>query len=72
MPFSLLKTPKIQRSTVDLLFAHWSGDPQVEEKIKEDLGVTVRCIPFDAPPEEGVCPFTGKKSERRVIYAKAY
>ncbi len=51
---------------------HWCGDPQVEEKIKEDLGVTVRCIPLDAPQEEGKCPFSGKKSHQRVIYAKAY
>lgn len=52
--------------------AHWCGDPEVEEMIKEDLGVTVRCIPLDASPEEGKCPFSGKRSERRVIYAKAY
>jgi len=51
---------------------HWSGDPQIEEKVKEDLGVTIRCIPLNTPQEEGVCPFTGKKSKHRVIYAKAY
>lgn len=51
---------------------HWCDDPKLEEKIKEDLGVTIRCIPLDAPDEEGRCPFTGKNSRRRVIYAKAY
>ena len=51
---------------------HWAEDPETEERIKKDLGVTIRCIPLDAPKEEGHCPFTGKKSTRRVIYAKAY
>ena len=48
------------------------GGPDVEERIKRDLGVTIRCIPLDAPHEEGHCPFSGKKSLRRVIYAKSY
>ncbi|MBS0615725.1 MAG: proline--tRNA ligase [Verrucomicrobia bacterium] len=52
--------------------AHWSGDPEIEKKTKEDLGVTIRCIPLDAENEEGKCPFTGKKSHERVIFAKAY
>ncbi len=52
--------------------AHWCGDLGIEEQIKKDLGVTVRCIPNDSPLEEGKCPFSGKMSQRRVIYAKAY
>ncbi len=52
--------------------AHWCGDTDVEEQIKKDLSVTVRCIPTDAPLEEGKCPFSGKPSQRRVIYAKSY
>jgi prolyl-tRNA synthetase len=51
---------------------HWAEDPAIEEQLKRDLSVTIRCIPLDAPLEEGHCPFSGKKSSRRVIYAKAY
>jgi prolyl-tRNA synthetase len=51
---------------------HWCDDPQVEEKIKQDLGVTVRCIPLDFPKEEGRCPFSGKKSACRVVWGKSY
>ena len=25
---------------------HWNEDPAVEQKIKEDLNVTIRCIPL--------------------------
>jgi prolyl-tRNA synthetase len=50
---------------------HFSGDAAVEARIKDDLGVTVRCIPF-APGEPGTCPFTGKPSAKRVVWAKSY
>jgi prolyl-tRNA synthetase len=50
---------------------HWNGDPAVEEQIKRDLGVTIRCLPF-GEREEGCCPFTGQKSRQRVLFAKAY
>jgi prolyl-tRNA synthetase len=52
-------------------FTHYCGDPAVEAKIKDDLKVTVRCIPLDAG-EPGTCPFTGKPSKQRVLWAKAY
>ena len=52
--------------------SHWAEDPAAEEKIKQDLSVTIRCIPLEGSKEEGKCPFTGKKSHQRVIYAKAY
>ena len=51
---------------------HWNGDPLVEEKIKKELNVTIRCIPHHLPLEEGRCLFTGEKSARRVLFAKSY
>jgi len=49
---------------------HWDGSPKTEERIKTDLKVTIRCIPADGEP--GTCPFTGKPSARRVVWAKSY
>jgi prolyl-tRNA synthetase len=51
---------------------HWNGDPAIEAQVKEDLNVTIRCIPLHLPSEEGKCIFTGEKSERKVIFAKSY
>ncbi|MBX9743790.1 MAG: proline--tRNA ligase [Chlamydiales bacterium] len=51
---------------------HWNQDPAVEQKIKEDLNVTIRCIPLDTPDEPGCCVITGEPSPRRVIFAKSY
>ncbi|MDQ6939508.1 MAG: proline--tRNA ligase [Verrucomicrobiota bacterium] len=55
--------------------AHWNGSGEVEAQVKNDLKVTIRCIPFDDPanpPEAGECIFTGEPSPRRVIWAKSY
>ena len=51
---------------------HWNGDPEIEKKVKEELNVTIRCIPMDLPSDEGRCLFTGEQSPRRVLFAKAY
>ena len=55
--------------------AHWNGSRAVEEQIKNDLKVTIRCIPFDDPgnpPESGKCIITDEPSLRRVLWAKSY
>ena len=52
--------------------AHWNGSPEVEAKIKEELKVTIRCIPLEENPEPGACIFTGEPSRRRVVFAKSY
>jgi len=51
--------------------AHFNGDPALEAKIKDDLKVTVRCIPLGGG-EPGTCPFTGQPSKQRVVWAKSY
>jgi prolyl-tRNA synthetase len=51
--------------------AHWNGDPAIEAQVKEDLSVTIRCIPF-ANTESGKCIFTGEPSPKQVVFAKAY
>jgi prolyl-tRNA synthetase len=52
--------------------AHWCGDAACERQVKEDLNVTIRCIPLDLPKEPGMCIFTGRPSAQRVIFAKSY
>ncbi|MBV8227987.1 MAG: proline--tRNA ligase [Verrucomicrobia bacterium] len=55
--------------------AHWSGSPEVETQLKEELKVTIRCIPFDPEVRDeqpGECVISGKPSGRRVLFAKSY
>jgi prolyl-tRNA synthetase len=52
--------------------AHWDGTGETEDKIKELTKATIRCIPLDAVEEEGACILTGKPSNKRVLFARAY
>ena len=52
--------------------AHWNQSAAVEAQIKQDLGVTIRCIPLENPSGAGTCIFTGEPSPNQVIFAKAY
>lgn len=54
------------------VLAHWDGSTETEKLIQEQTKATIRCIPMDAPTEEGTCIKTGKPSKGRVIFAKAY
>jgi prolyl-tRNA synthetase len=51
--------------------AHWNGSREVEERIKNDLKVTIRVIPL-GDSEAGRCILTGEPSPRRVVWAKSY
>ena len=52
-------------------YVHWDRDPQWEEEIKNQLKVTIRCIPENSE-ESGKCIFSGKPSTGRVVLAKSY
>ena len=54
------------------VLAHWDGSAETEQKIKEITKATIRCIPFNAKEENGVCVYSGKPSKIRVLFAKAY
>lgn len=54
------------------VLAHWDGTTETEERVKEETKATIRCIPLDGDITPGTCIFTGKPSERRVIFARNY
>ncbi len=51
---------------------HWDGTAETEDLIKIETKATIRCIPIDAPNEEGKCIVTGKPSSKRVVMARSY
>lgn len=63
---------KVIENEGGFILAHWDGTEETEDKVKAETQATIRCIPLDAPEENGVCMVTGKPSSRRVIFAKAY
>ncbi len=66
------KNPKRPEIHGGCAMAHWCGDAGCETKIKEDLSVTIRGLPFDSQTDAGPCIVCGDKSDRRVVFAKAY
>jgi prolyl-tRNA synthetase len=54
-----------------LAYCHFVESAEMDEILKK-LKVTVRCIPLDGDEEQGKCIFTGKPSQRRAVFAKAY
>jgi len=56
------------------ILAHWDGTTETEQKIQEETKATIRCILMNGKDmkENGKCVYSGKPSERRVVFAKAY
>jgi prolyl-tRNA synthetase len=54
------------------VYAHWDGTGETEDKIKELTKATARCIPLEMESDSGSCILTGKPSERRILFARAY
>jgi len=52
--------------------AMWCGERECEERIKEETGVTIRCIPFEQEDLGNTCAFCGKEAKQMVYLAKAY
>jgi prolyl-tRNA synthetase len=63
-------------SAPGFVVAHWDGTSETEELIAQKTKATIRVLPMNplAPSdnEPGACVLTGKPSERRVVFAKAY
>jgi prolyl-tRNA synthetase len=51
----------------------WWADSAVNERqIKEETGASHRCYPLEQPGGEGVCFYSGAKTNRVALFAKAY
>ena len=55
-----------------LIKAMWCGELACEEKIKEEAGLTSRCIPFEKETIADTCVCCGKPADQMVIWGKAY
>ncbi|MEM6522990.1 MAG: proline--tRNA ligase [Bacteroidota bacterium] len=54
------------------IMAHWDGSAETEEKIKAETKASIRCVPLDRESQKGACIYSGKPSEGRVVFARAY
>ena len=63
---------KVLNNKGGFISAHWDGTDLTEQNIKKITKATIRCIPLDCKEESGKCVYSGKDSNRRVLFAKAY
>ena len=52
--------------------AMWCGCQECEDKIKEDVQATSRCMPFDQEQLSDVCVCCGKPAKKMVYWGRAY
>lgn len=52
--------------------AAWCGKRECEEKIKEETGITSRCIPFNEEFKGGKCIYCGEEATKLVYWGKQY
>lgn len=52
--------------------AMWCGSEECETAMKDNVGLSSRCMPFEQEQISDVCPVCGKKAESMVIWGKAY
>lgn len=63
---------KVEIEKGGFLMCHWDGTAETEELIKNETKATIRCIPLAGDKTPGQCMVTGKPSNCRVIFARAY
>ncbi len=52
--------------------AWWCGGTDCEERVKDEAGATIRCIPFEQTEGEGRCAVCRQPAARQVVFARAY
>ncbi len=52
--------------------AMWCGDITCEEQIKEEAGLSSRCMPFEQEELSTKCVCCGKEAKSMVVWGKAY
>jgi prolyl-tRNA synthetase len=57
------------------VYAGWSGDPEVEARVKEETKATIRVLPdaqYRSPEAPRSCLYSGKPAQVEAVWAKAY
>ena len=50
----------------------WCGDEACENRVKEEAGLTSRCMPDEQKHLADVCPICGRPAKKSIIWGKAY
>ena len=70
--FSLEEAKQLQEEKGGFIKTMWCGDLECELKMKEEAGMSSRCIPFKQEHLSDVCPICGKPAKHMVYWGVAY
>jgi prolyl-tRNA synthetase len=69
---SLDEAKKLQEERGGFIKTMWCGDVACEEKMKEQAGMSSRCIPFKQENLGDVCPICGRPAKTMIYWGVAY
>ncbi|MFI3312723.1 MAG: proline--tRNA ligase [Eubacteriales bacterium] len=70
--YSLEEAKTIQEEKGGFIKTMWCGDLECELKMKEEAGMSSRCMPFDQENLGDVCPICGKPAKTMIYWGVAY
>ena len=69
---SLEEAKALQEEHGGFIKTMWCGELECEMKMKEQAGMSSRCIPFEQENLGEVCPICGKSAKHMVYWGVAY
>ncbi|MBQ8974188.1 MAG: proline--tRNA ligase, partial [Oscillospiraceae bacterium] len=69
---SLEEAKKLQEENGGFIKTMWCGDLDCELAMKEQAGMSSRCIPFEQEHIDDVCPVCGKPAKCSIYWGVAY
>lgn len=70
--YSLEEAKELQEKNGGFIKTMWCGDLECEMKMKEEAGMSSRCIPFQQEKLGDVCPICGKPAHEMIYWGVAY
>ncbi len=69
---SLAEAKALQEEHGGFIKTMWCGDVDCELKMKEEAGMSSRCMPFAQEHLDDVCPVCGRKAVKSILWGVAY
>ena len=69
---SLEEAMAIQEEHGGFIKTMWCGDAECEERMKDEAGMSSRCIPFAQEDLGDVCPICGRPAKKMIYWGVAY
>ncbi len=69
---SLAEAKELQEKNGGFIKTMWCGDEACEITMKEEAGMSSRCLPFTQEHIDDVCPICGRKAVKTILWGVAY